>query len=177
MNLASRSSETSRFPVNPVCFHLQPSASESLSPPEWLDRPNYVGEAGPISESVFIECHGPGPQNLFSTRRHDMKRTRRQGVPHAPMCRAQQPEHARRPPAPTAKHREPLSAAGAVGAADRIRVGDHAHPAKYRTPRQNDDRRCRGCSTERILRVHSRSASTLGVRRCGLRREPLRDGL
>ncbi len=53
-------------------------------------------------------------------------------------------------------------------AADRFRVGDHAHPAKHRAPRQNDDRRCRRCSAERHLRVPSRSASTLGVGRCGV---------
>jgi hypothetical protein len=38
------------------------------------------------------------------------------GVTHVPF-RAQQPEQARRPPAPTAKHRELRSAAGAVRAA------------------------------------------------------------
>jgi len=55
-----------------------------------------------------------------------------------PKCRAQQPEQARRPPAPTAKHRETLSAAGAVGAADRTRARDRAHPLGRRTSRQND---------------------------------------
>jgi hypothetical protein len=50
-------------------------------------------------------------------------------------------EQARRPPAPTAKHTEPRSAAGAVGAADRTRVGDRAHPLGRRTTRQNDGHR------------------------------------
>jgi hypothetical protein len=83
--------------------------------------------------------------------------------------RAQQPEQARRPPAPTAKlsrlqsYREPLSAAGAVGAADRTRVGDQAHPLGRRTTRQNDGGRTPKGSAERHLRVRSRSASTLGI--------------
>jgi hypothetical protein len=39
-------------------------------------------------------------------------------------------------PAPTAKHTETCSAAGAVGAVDRTRVGDQAHPTGRRTTRQ-----------------------------------------
>jgi hypothetical protein len=61
--------------------------------------------------------------------------------------------------------REPLSAAGAVGAADRTRVGDQAHPLGRRTTRQNDGGRTPKGSAERIrhLRVRSRSASTPGT--------------
>jgi hypothetical protein len=70
--------------------------------------------------------------------------------------RAQQLEQARRPPAPTAKHRESLSAAGAVGAADRTRIGDIASPTDYRTTRQNDDHRHHGRSAERHLGLDTR---------------------
>jgi hypothetical protein len=62
-------------------------------------------------------------------------------------------------------YREPLSAAGAVGAADRTRVGDQAHPLGRRTTRQNDGGRTPKGSAERHLRVRSLSASTLGVGR------------
>jgi hypothetical protein len=41
------------------------------------------------------------------------------GVPHSCLVGAQQQEHARRPPALATMHTEQLSAAGAVGAADR----------------------------------------------------------
>ena len=52
--------------------------------------------------------------------------------------RAQEQEQARRPPAPTAVRTEPGSAAGAVDAGDRTRVGDQAHPLGRRTTRQNE---------------------------------------
>ena len=65
--------------------------------------------------------------------------------------RAQQQEQARGPPVPTATHRESGLAAGAVGAADRTRVGDQTHPLGRRTTRQNDGGRTPKGSAERIL--------------------------
>jgi len=86
--------------------------------------------------------------------------------------RAQQQEQARRPPALTATHSEPRSAAGAVDVAERIWVGDLASPTDYRTTRHNDGRRHPGRSAERHVRVRSRSASTLGVGQYAARSKP-----
>jgi hypothetical protein len=77
---------------------------------------------------------------------------------------------------PDCKATEPRSAAGVVGAADRTRVGDRAHPLGRRTTRQIDGRRHPGRSAERHLRVRSRSASTLGVGQFAVRSKPLIGG-
>ena len=67
-------------------------------------------------------------QRRFSTR------------PNVPF-RAQQREQESRSRCPSARLTELPSALGAVDAADRFRVGDHARPAKHRTPCQNDGHR------------------------------------
>ena len=41
------------------------------------------------------------------------------------------------------------------------KIGDHAHPAKHRTPLQNDDRRCRGYSTYRHVSARSSAGHRL----------------
>jgi hypothetical protein len=60
----------------------------------------------------------PSPYRQTSDRSEPELSTR----PHVPVG-AQQQEQARRPPALAAKHTEQLSAAGAVGAADRTQSG------------------------------------------------------
>ena len=59
-----------------------------------------------------------------------------------------------------------------MGAADRTRVGDQAHPLGRRTTRQNDGGRTPKGSAERHLRVRSRPASTLGVGQYAARSKP-----
>ena len=81
-------------------------------------------------------------------------------------------KQARTPPGLTPEDADPHSAAEAVGAVDRPRIGDRAHPTGRRTTRQNDGLRHPGRSAERHLRVRSRLASMLGVGRLGPRREP-----
>jgi hypothetical protein len=71
--------------------------------------------------------------------------------PNVPF-RAQQREQASRSRCPSARLTELPSALGAVDAADRTRVGDHAHPAKHRTPCQNDGHRHPTSSAERHVR-------------------------
>ena len=82
---------------------------------------------------------------------------------------AQQRSRALRLPAPTAKHTELRSAAGAVGAADRARVGDRAHPLGRRTTRQNDGHRHPDRSAERHIRCarNQQASSALGGMRQG----------
>ncbi len=82
------------------------------------------------------------------------------GAPLVPL-RAQQQEQARRPPAPTAKDAEPHSAAGAVDATGRTRVGDRTHPLGRRTTRQNDGHRHPGRSAERHVSARSSAGHRL----------------
>jgi hypothetical protein len=75
-----------------------------------------------------------------------------EGVAEVPF-RALQQEQGRSPPVPAAKHTGPRSAAGAVGAANRTRVDDRAHPLGRRTTRQNGGPRPRDRSAERHVGI------------------------
>jgi hypothetical protein len=95
-----------------------------------------------VFRSVYLRCRVAGHEaptgvhddSVYARREWSMGRvsierrainapSRRGRSPHAPICLAQQPEQARRPPAPAAKHIEPRLAASAASAADRTRSG------------------------------------------------------
>jgi len=86
-------------------------------------------------------------------------------------------KQARTPPGLTPEDADPHSTAEAVGAVDRPRTGDRAHPTGRRTRRQNDGHRQCGLSAERHVRVRSRSASTLGVGQYAARSKAVGDAV
>ena len=81
-------------------------------------------------------------------------------------------KQARTPPGLAPEDTDLHSAAETVGAVDRPRTGDPEHSTEHRTTRQSDDPHHPGGSAERHLRVHSRSASTLGVAQFAARSKP-----